>query len=363
MIEPLLNCKNAELTHNTQKATPVVLSTRVRLARNLVGTPFPERASMAQRSDILSKCSEHLSGQAKMKKGIFFEISQLSDLEKQVLVERHLISRELCELEQGSGVFINSEQTCSVMINEEDHLRIQFLKSGFHLKNVWKQIDRFDSELEKNLDIAFEPEFGYLTACPTNLGTGLRASVMMHLPGLVLSEQMERVIRAVNQLGITVRGLFGEGSDATGHVFQISNQQTLGEKESDIIERLGNVLKTVIDHEVNARFKCLEDNRSKLLDKIGRAYGVLRNAHVVNSAEAMNHLSLLRLAVDFEILPEGNRAEIDRFFIECQPGHIQHAANAGIEPDARDVCRASKLRKELGALPALDFDKVTDLTL
>jgi protein arginine kinase len=361
MIESLLNCENAELTHKTQKGTPVVLSTRLRLARNLVGTPFPERASMAQRSDILSKCATHLSGLGKMTKGIFFEISNLSDLEKQVLVERHLISRELCESKQGSGVYIDKDQTCSVMINEEDHLRIQFLKSGFQLKNVWKQIDRFDSKLETDLDIAFDSEFGYLTACPTNLGTGLRASVMMHLPGLVLSGQMERVARAVSQLGITVRGLFGEGSDATGHVFQISNQQTLGEKEEAIIERLGNVLKTVIDHEVNARFKCLEDSGSKLLDHIGRAYGLLRNAHVVTSTEAMHHLSLLRLAVDFEMLPETKRADIDRFFIECQPGHVQYSANEGIEPDARDVYRATKLRKELASLPSLDFDKVTVL--
>lgn len=362
MIEPLLNSNHAELTHNTQKATPVVLSTRLRLARNLVGAPFPERANLAQRRDILTKCEEHLSGTGQMKKGSFFDISSLSDLEKQVLVERHLISRELCESEQGSGVYIDKDQTCSVMINEEDHLRIQFLKTGFHLKNVWKQINRFDSELEDSLNIAFDPEFGYLTACPTNLGTGLRASVMMHLPGLVISGQMERVIRAVNQLGITVRGLFGEGSDASGHVFQISNQQTLGEKESDIIDRLGNVLKTVIDHEVNARFKCLEDQREKLLDQIGRSYGLLQNAHIINSAEAMNHLSLLRLAVDFDMLPEARRADIDRLFIECQPGHIQHTKNCGIDADARDVFRAGKLREELVTLPALNFDKIDDLT-
>ena len=362
MIESLLNSENAELTHNTKKGSPVVLSTRLRLARNVVGTPFPERATSAQRSDVLTKCADQLAELGPMKNGSFFEISDLSELEKQVLVERHLISRELCESNQGAGVFINRDQTCSVMINEEDHLRIQFLKSGFHLKNVWKQIDRFDSELEDSLDVAYTGEFGYLTACPTNLGTGLRASVMMHLPGLVISEQMERVIRAVNQLGITVRGLFGEGSDATGHVFQISNQQTLGESEADIIERLGNVLKTVIDHEVNARFKCLEDNRAKLLDQIGRAYGVLRNAHVVTSNEAMSLLSLMRLAVDFDMLPEANRADIDRFFIECQPGHIQHAAQEGIDPDARDVTRADKLREEFLSLPALDFDKVADLS-
>ena len=362
MIESLFNSENAELTHNTQKATPVVLSTRIRLARNLVDRPFPERASLAQRGDILAACQKTLFSEGSRKKWNFFEIASLSDLEKRVLVERHLISRELCESGSGSAAFIDKDQTCSIMINEEDHLRIQFLKTGFHLKNVWKQIDRFDSVLESGLDFAFDSEFGYLTACPTNLGTGLRASVMMHLPGLVISNQMERVVRAVNQLGITVRGLFGEGSDASGHVFQISNQQTLGEKETDIIERLGNILKTVIDHEVNARFKCLEDVGPKLLDKIGRGYGLLRNAHILSSVEAMNHLSLLRLAVDFEMLPESYRADIDRLFIECQPGHIQYAEKDGIEPDSRDLCRATKLREELSALPPLNFDKINDLS-
>lgn len=361
MIESLIKSDSAELTQNTQKGSPVVLSTRIRLARNLAGTPFPERANSTQRSDVMTKCADQIANLPQMKNGAFFDISELSDLEKQVLVERHLISRELCEADSGSGVFINKDQTCSVMINEEDHLRIQFLKTGFSLRSIWKQIDRFDNSLESDLDVAFSPEFGYLTACPTNLGTALRASVMLHLPGLVISEHMDKVIRAVNQLGITVRGLFGEGSDATGHVFQISNQQTLGESEEDIMSRLGNVFKTVIDHEINARFKYLEENRARLLDQIGRAFGVLQNAHVLNSNEAMNLLSLMRLAVDFEMLPEGNRADIDRLFIECQPGHIQHSAGEGIEPDARDLSRADKLREEFNQLPSLDFDKVSDL--
>ncbi len=361
MIESLIDSEKAELTQNAKKGAPVVLSTRLRLARNLAGAPFPERANSSQRRDLLTTCVDQLSEMGQMKHGRFYEISELSDLEKQVLVERHLISRELCESPGGSGIYINKDQTCAVMINEEDHLRIQFLKSGFNLKSVWKQIDRFDSDLERSFNVAFTPEFGYLTACPTNLGTGLRASVMMHLPGLVISEQMERVIRAVNQLGITVRGLFGEGSDATGHVFQISNQQTLGESEPEIVDRLGNVLKTTIDHEVNARFKYLEDHREKLLDKIGRAFGVLQNAHVVSSNEAMNLLSLMRLAVDFEMLPESNRSDIDRLFIECQPGHIQHQAKKGIDPEGRDVTRANKLRAEFNKLPPLDFDKVDHL--
>ena len=211
------------------------------------------------------------------------------------------------------------------MINEEDHLRIQY-QDWFQLAFFMEKVERIDAELESGLDLAFSKEFGYLTACPTNLGTALRASVMMHLPGLVISEHMEKVTRAVNQLGITVRGLFGEGSDATGHVFQISNQQTLGESEEAIISRLGAVFKTIIDHEINARFKYLEENRSRLLDQIGRAFGILQNAHLLTSNEAMGMLSLIRLAVDLGMLPESNRTNIDRLFIECQPGHIQHAA-------------------------------------
>lgn len=361
MIEPLMDSSRAELTQKASKSSPVVLSTRLRLARNMAETAFPERANAAQRRDIMASCAEQLAAMRQTKNGDLLEISELSDLEKQVLVERHLISRELCEGMAGSAVYINKDQTCSVMINEEDHLRIQFLKSGFNLKSVWKQIDRFDSDLERSFNVAFSPEFGYLTACPTNLGTGLRASVMMHLPGLVISEHMERVIRAVNQLGITVRGLYGEGSDASGHVFQISNQQTLGESEAEIVDRLGNVLKTVIDHEVNARFKYLEDERSKLLDQIGRAFGVLRGAHVVSSTEAMNLLSLMRLAVDFGMLPEENRSAVDRLFIECQPGHIQYEAKQGIDPDGRDTVRADRLREEFTQLPPLDFDKLGQL--
>lgn len=361
MIESLIKSERAELTQSSKKSVPVVLSTRVRLARNLSGAVFPERANKSQRRDVLSTCESHLSELSKLKKGAFYPLDTLSDLEKQVLVERHLISRELSEAEAGSGVYINKDQTCSVMINEEDHLRIQFLKTGFNLKSVWRQIDAFDTALDEILQIAYSPRFGYLTACPTNLGTGMRASVMMHLPGLVLAEQMERVIRAVSQLGITVRGLFGEGSDATGHVFQISNQQTLGEGEVEILDRLGNVLKTIIDHEINARYKYMEDHRAKLLDQIGRAYGTLQNVHIISSNEAMNLLSFLRLAADFGMLPEDNRADVDRLFIECQPGHVQYAAKEDISPEARDLVRADKLRNEFRNLPPLSFDKVEGL--
>ena len=359
MIRSLINEDRAELTQAVKKAAPVVLCTRIRLARNLADQPFPGRANISQRRAVLKSCASKISSMSQMKKGTFLDVADLSELEKQVLVERHLISRELCEGEEGTGVYINKAQTCAVMINEEDHLRIQFLKTGFNLKPVWKLTDAFDSELEKTLDIAFSPEFGYLTACPTNLGTGLRASVMMHLPGLVISNEMERVIRAVNQLGITVRGLFGEGSDPIGHIFQISNQQTLGESESKILERLSSVLKTIIDHELNARYKYLEENRQRVCDRIGRAFGILKNAHIISSDEALNLLSVIRVAVDFGMLPENARAEIDRLTIECQPGHIQYAVEEKIDPEVRDISRADKLREEFEKLPSLDFRKIT----
>ena len=358
MIQSLINEDRAELTQAVKKAAPVVLCTRIRLARNLSDQPFPGRASISQRRAVLKSCASKIGSMPQMKKGTFLDVADLSDLEKQVLVERHLISRELCEGEAGTGVYINKAQTCAVLINEEDHLRIQFLKTGFNLKPVWKLTDAFDSELEKTLDVAFSTELGYLTACPTNLGTGLRASVMMHLPGLVISNEMERVIRAVNQLGITVRGLFGEGSDPIGHIFQISNQQTLGESESEILNRLSSVLKTIINHELNARYKYLEENRQRVCDRIGRAFGTLKNVYIISSDEALNLLSIIRVAVDFDMLPEKTRAKIDRLMIECQPGHIQYAVKEKIDTEIRDISRADKLREEFDKIPSLDFGKI-----
>jgi protein arginine kinase len=356
MIEAIIDGKNAELTQSSKRTAPVVLSTRIRLARNLADIPFPHRANLSQRRDVLSDCVSCIGGLDGMRSGNFIELEKLSDLERQVLLERHLISKELIEGSKSCGVYINAEQTCSVMINEEDHLRIQFLKSGFNLKSLWKRINSFDDAIDEHLTLAYSQDLGFLTACPTNLGTGLRASVMMHLPGLVLTENMEKVTRAVGQLGITVRGHFGEGSDATGHIFQISNQQTLGETEIDILERLGNVLKSIIDQEINARFKYYEEQPAALMDQMGRAYGILKNAHVLSSNEAMHMLSLLRLAVDFDFLTESYRASVDRMFIECQPGHIQYDVKTDIAPELRDTARAAKLRALLAKLPSLSFD-------
>ena len=261
------------------------------------------------------------------------------------------ISRELSATKAGSGVVISRDQTCAIMVNEEDHLRMQVIRPGFQLKRVWNAMNTIDTALEESLDYAFSAELGYLTACPTNLGTGLRASAMMHLPALVITGQMEKIVRAVNQLGLVVRGLHGEGTDASGSIFQISNQTTLGESEETIIKRLHKVLATIIEQEVNAREKLLETEATKLFDKIGRAYGLVQNAFLVNSAEALNLQSLLRLGLDLGVFPEEGRSRVDRLFIRSQPAHVQHACKGECDASQRDILRADILRAEFAKFP------------
>ncbi len=345
----------SELTDGLGHKTAIVLMTRVRLARNLAGQAFPGWAKAAQREEIVARCREALLGLSPLKRSLSLKVDELSDLEKQILVERHLISRELSGAKAGAGVVISKDQTVSVMINEEDHLRLQVLRSGLQLKKAWSVINELDSALEDRLDYAFSPALGYLTACPTNLGTAMRASAMMHLPALVIGNQMEKVVRAVNQLGLVVRGLFGEGSDASGSIFQISNQTTLGESEEEIIKRLGNVLNSIVEHELNARQKLLEGDPGKLWDKIGRAYGILQNSHLLSTSEAMNLLSLIRLGVDLGMFPAAHRCVIDRLLIEAQPGHLQHTQRGELASGQRDLLRASRLRAEFATFTPPSF--------
>lgn len=354
-IEALIQ-SDAALAHARDVTGPVVLSSRIRLARNLEGYAFPGWASEDKRLELLERLSGVLMGLPEMKEASALDLAKLDDLEKQVLVERHLMSRELSAAEAGAGVIISRDQSCAVMINEEDHLRIQVLRNGFQLEAIWELIDALDSGIEAEVSYAFSPELGYLTACPTNVGTGMRASVMMHLPGLVLIEHMEKVVRALNQLGLAVRGVLGEGSEAIGSVFQISNQQTLGESETEIITRLNKVLETIITQEQNARKRLLGNNARKILDKIGRSYGALQNAHLISSSEAMNFLSLMRLGVDLGLLEERHRASIDRLFIESQPGHVQYRAHRNADASLRDSLRADLMRGYFSQMPPLNFD-------
>ena len=337
------------------KAIPVTLSTRIRLARNLQKYPFPGRAEASEKRAVLSKCIDALKSVKGLNDSISVEVDDLSELDRQILVEQHLISPELSQVEEGSGIFLTPDRSCCVMINEEDHLRIQVLRPGLDFKTVWQAADAVDSGIESAVNYAYDGDLGFLTACPTNLGTGMRASVMMHLPGLVMSKNMDKVINAVNQLGIAVRGLFGEGSDANGSIFQISNQQTLGESEGAIIDRLNSTLKSLVEQENNAREKLLQDDRAKLIDKMSRAVGILKTCHQMQSSEAMDLLSLIRLATDFGMLPEKFRGLADKMFIEIQPGHVQFSAGKSIEPSYRDELRAELLRNQFVRAPSLSF--------
>src|SRR4051812_41656889 len=325
----------------------IVLSSRVRLARNLKGLAFPGWAKKVERVKSLEIIRPAVESLPAM--GDFFSESMdnLTVLDKNILVERHLISREHAAKSAGSGLVLNREESLCVMINEEDHLRMQALRPGLQLKQAWSAIDQVDSKLEKKLDYAFSPELGYLTACPTNIGTGIRVSAMLHLPGLVLAEQINQIIQSVNKLGLAVRGLYGEGTEALGNVFQVSNQMTLGEIETDIVERLNKVLLQIIEHEENARATLLEKKPKMVFNHIGRAYGILANAHSISSKETMNLLSLMRLGVDLEEFPSTDRALIDELFIITQPAHLQKQFTEKLAAEERDLLRADMLRDRL----------------
>jgi protein arginine kinase len=325
----------------------IVLSSRVRLARNLAGLPFPGWAKKADRLKSLETIRPAVLSLSQMSDAFAESMDSLPPLDKQILVERHLISREHSAKSAGSGLVLSKDETLCVMINEEDHLRMQALRPGLQLKQAWHAIDQFDSRLDQKLPYAFTPELGYLTACPTNLGTGIRVSAMLHLPGLVLAEQINQIIQAVNKLGLAVRGLYGEGTEALGNVFQVSNQMTLGESEGDIVERLNKVLLQIIEHEENARATLLEKKPKTVYNHIGRAYGILANAHSISSKETMNLLSLMRLGVDLNLFPDLDRAAVDELFILTQPAHLQKQFTEKLSAEERDLLRADMLRDRL----------------
>src|ERR1051325_10181107 len=336
----------------------IVISSRVRLARNLKQRAFPGWAKKAERTSILELIKPRVEELPEMQDSFSELLQDLSALEKQVLVERHLISREHAAKGAGSAVIINRRQTLSIMINEEDHLRMQSIRSGLQLKSAFKLVDKVDSTLESKLDFAYDSKLGYLTACPTNVGTGMRASAMLHLPGLVLSEMINQVIQAVNKIGLAVRGLYGEGTEAMGNLFQISNQTTLGEKEEEIVSRLTKVIETIISKEHDARQVLIQKRSNTLSDQVGRAYGVLTYAHAMTSKEALNLLSVMKLGVDLGAFPEERRLPIDELFIETQPAHLQKTSQQKLNAEERDFLRAQIIRGRLKLFPKPDMGTV-----
>ncbi len=325
----------------------IVLSSRVRLARNFEEFPFPEHASEAQREAVLEKALETVQSVPQMAGSFSCAMSDLDGLDKNILMERHLISREHAAKSSGSGLVVGKGEHLCVLINEEDHLRMQALCPGLQLMAAWKAVDELDTALESKAKYAFDSKLGYLTACATNLGTGIRVSAMLHLPGMALRDSISQTIQAVGKLGLAVRGLYGEGSEALGNIFQISNQRTLGETEREIIEKLNKVLAQIIEQEKNARALLLEKKPKSLCNQIGRAYGILSNAYTIASKEALNLLSLIRLGIDLEFFPESYRTTVDELFVLTQPAHLRRNYNEKLTPEERDAIRADMLRERL----------------
>lgn len=319
-----------------------VVSSRIRLARNIEEYSFPGWATEEEKQAIWTQTlAVFQSMDTPFNR---WGMAESSELDKEILFERHLISQELAMKGAGCGVFVSTDECLSIMVNEEDHVRIQSLQPGLNLMAAWRAADKIDDELEAALTYAFSPKLGYLTACPSNVGTGMRASAMLHLPGLVLMEEMDPVINGISKIGLAVRGMWGEGTEAAGNMFQVSNQITLGRREDEIIAHLEQIVLELVEHESNARTRLMSDRPLVVEDHVARAVGTLSNARMMTSGEALNLLSTLRLGLDLGLIDEFSRREIDMLFIAIQPAHLQKLEGRELKPEGRDAVRAEMLR-------------------
>jgi len=329
----------------------IVISSRVRLARNLADYPFIARATDSDRDEIGRILRErveslHVAGQFTGQL-IYVDVGQLEDVDRRFLVERQLISREHAESEGVRGVAIDSREQVSVMINEEDHLRIQVMKSGLDLKAAWEQMNELDDLIEARVTYAYSDRFGYLTACPTNVGTGVRVSVMLHLPALVITRQIDKVFRSLQKINLAVRGLYGEGSQAMGDFYQISNQITLGHSEEDLTKKVADVVPVLIDYERQARDFLIRESHETLHDRVSRAYGILRTAQTISSEETMHLLSSVRMGVNLGLISDLEIPTVNKLFIHTQPAHLQKLTGMELDTSDRNIERAAYLRRNL----------------
>ena len=342
-----LTQSSGEWLRGTGPESDIVVSSRIRLARNLSSYPFTSRASALQRSEIDQLLHDKIDKLDMDQRLEYVHLPGLPPLDRQLLVERQLISRELANAEGPRGVAVAPSETISIMINEEDHLRLQVIRSGFTLDECWQDIDRLDDALEQRIHYAFSDEFGYLTACPTNVGTGMRASVMLHLPALVLTKQIEKVFRALQKIHLAVRGLYGEGSRASGHFYQISNQVTLGKSETTILTEIREVIPQIIAYERQARSTLTRESRDLLHDRVRRALGTLQNAMMITSEETMDLLSNVRLGINLGLLEEITIRKVNELFIHTQSAHLQKLMGSSLDTEERNSARARYLRQEL----------------
>ncbi len=325
----------------------IVISSRIRLARNLADFPFISRAGEEDRARIEKALRQRVLGLREAGELLYVDIDELEGVDRQFLVERHLISREHAESHGARAVAIDGHEKFSLMINEDDHLRVQVIQSGLNLDSVWKEINRIDDLIEEKVVYAFHERLGYLTACPTNVGTGMRVSVMLHLPALVITRQIDKVFRSLQKISLAVRGLYGEGSQAMGDFYQISNQITLGRSEEDLIKQIGDIVPVIIDYERQARDFLVKESHENLHDRVSRAYGILRTAQTISSEETMHLLSSVRMGVNLGLIPDLEIPAVNKLFIHTQPAHLQKLSGTELDTTDRNIERARYLRRHL----------------
>ncbi|MCK4461589.1 MAG: protein arginine kinase [candidate division Zixibacteria bacterium] len=346
MFEEMAKSPAAWLSGEGKEAL-VVLSSRVRLARNVAGCLFPASADAATRERIVGYFDSTRARSKLLAEGLFYKATDLSRLDQDFLVERHLISPGFLNGENSKALYIDPQERLSIMVNEEDHLRIQALAPGLDPEGAYKLATRYDAEISAHLEYAYDPDFGFLTACPTNAGTGMRASVLIHLPGLVLTREIDKVISRITRSGLVVRGFYGEGSDVLGNLFQLSNQRTLGVTEEETLRQITRVAEEIIESEAAARQRLIDEAADMIEDKIWRAYGILKHARVLTSEEVMNLLSAVRLGHAMKIIDFLDIALINEILLLSQPAHLQKFYGQEMDNNRRDFVRAQMVREKL----------------
>ena len=322
----------------------VVISSRVRFARNIFGYPNTHIAGKEKLESIFQYIKKTVE-QMKPPGFKWVDLSEATSVDKYVFVEKHLMSIEMLNNTMPCALILNNDESLCVMINEEDHLRIQSILPGLQLETTYKMCNDFEEKLGEKVQYAFDEQLGYLTSCPTNIGTGLRVSAMMHLPGLAESGMMKKILEACAKMGVAIRGVYGENTEASGNIFQISNQVTLGHSEEEIIENILHIINQIMEKERNIRQKIFSENRVVLEDKVYRAYGVLANARSITGEEIMGYLSWVKLGVSMGIIDFINPVKVNSLMVLAQPGNIQKNLSVELESSERDEKRADLCRK------------------
>ena len=327
----------------------IVISSRVRLARNLRDFRFPAYITANEREQLIAELKRVIieTDFAEIGRLDFFEIGELSRMERLALVEKHLLSLDMVNAVEAGAFAVSEDETISLLVAEEDHLRIQAILPGLNLERTAKLADTIDNKIAEKVEYAYDDKFGFLTSCPTNVGTGIRSSVMLHLPALVMTKQINKIIEAAVQVGLTVRGIYGEGSEPLGNLFQVSNQVTLGMSEEEIILNLQGVVEQVIELERKRRQEILTNNRAQFVDQILRNYGILANATIISSKEATVRLSELRLGIALKLIDQLSLRDVDELFVKIQPGYLQYVTGSELNESERDIERAKIIRKRI----------------